>query len=233
MLARERKQSKRHSFEARRNERRKHGLGYVVTENTGGYFGAKARPAAGAGSSGAAPCGAGAVEAEVEAETQAEQAARRAQPVTWRGRYYYHKFGFRDIEGMPPGVSRGGRPGCPRAGRPTQAAACRCWGRRCRRCVPSTPKGWIGCWRTTTGPRPRRPHAPCLTSARRASHAAAGWAQLWLAGCVRAQGLSIVGLVREQRPARSAISLGPRGPCATTPLPTITPRVQLQIARLF
>jgi hypothetical protein len=140
MLARERKQSKRHSFEARRNDRRKHGLGwemlllrcldavprcgasaanscglcgrFVPTQNTGGRFGVKTQPAGGAGPSEGGPSsGAEAGKTTAAARHGQEQQEEEEDhspytPITWRGRYYYYKFGFRDVESAAPGVRK-------------------------------------------------------------------------------------------------------------------------------
>ena len=85
-MRRTRKDAARRSFEDRRNDRRKHGLGRVEEYGDDSHW-----TGAGAGA------GAGAGDGEIEADEPQYEA------ITWRGRYYHSKLGFRGVEECQPG----------------------------------------------------------------------------------------------------------------------------------
>ena len=82
MMRRTRKDAARRSFEDRRNDRRKHGLGRVEEYGDASHW------------TGAA---AGAGDSDIEADEPQYEA------ITWRGRYYHSKLGFRGVEECQPG----------------------------------------------------------------------------------------------------------------------------------
>ena len=82
MMRRTRKDAARRSFEDRRNDRRKHGLGRVEEYGDASHW-------TGAGD--------GAGDSDIEADEP------QYEPITWRGRYYYSKLGFRHVEECQPG----------------------------------------------------------------------------------------------------------------------------------
>ena len=82
MMRRTRKDAARRSFEDRRNDRRKHGLGRVEEYGDASHW---------------TGTGAGAGDGEIEADEP------QYEPITWRGRYYHSKLGFRGVEECQPG----------------------------------------------------------------------------------------------------------------------------------
>jgi len=78
MMRRTRKDAARRSFENRRNDRRKHGLGRVEEYGDESHW-------------------TGAGDSKIEADEPQYEA------ITWRGRYYHSKLGFRGVEECQPG----------------------------------------------------------------------------------------------------------------------------------
>ena len=77
-MRRTRKDAARRSFEDRRNDRRKHGLGRVEEYGDASHW-------------------TGAGDSKIEADEPQYEA------ITWRGRYYHSKLGFRGVEECQPG----------------------------------------------------------------------------------------------------------------------------------